>query len=90
MEVDGKHDGRDVKSELWNRPPPQEEWGGPAAYFKNIAIPLSIGAQMIARGDVKAKGVVPPETAIDPDIFFAELRKRRIDIHERVEEYHVV
>ena len=90
VEVYGKHDGRDVKIELWNRHPPQEEWGGPAAYFKNIAIPLSIGAQMIARGDVKAKGVVPPETAIDPDIFFAELRKRRIDIHERVEEYHVV
>jgi len=45
---------------------------------------------MIGRGDVKVKGVMPPETAIDPDIFFAELRKRGIEIHERVEEYHVV
>ena len=90
VEVKGKRDGREVKVTLWNRHPPQEEWGGPAAYYKNIAIPLSIGAQMIARGDVKVKGVVPPETAIDPQIFFAELRKRGIEIHERVEEYHVI
>lgn len=90
VEVYGKRDGRDVKVSLWNRHPPQEEWGGSAAYYKNIAIPLSIGAQMIARGDVQVKGVVPPETAIDPGIFFAELRRRDIEIHERVEEYHLV
>jgi len=90
VEVYGKRDGRDVKITYWNRHPPQEEWGGPAAYYKNIAIPLSVGAQMIARGDVKVRGVVPPDTAIDPAIFFSELRKRGIEIHERVEEYHVV
>ena len=90
VEVLGKRDGRDVKITLWNRHPPQEEWGGTAAYYKNIAIPLSIGAQMIGRGDVEIRGVVAPDTAIDPDIFFAELRRRSIEIHERVEEYHVV
>jgi saccharopine dehydrogenase-like NADP-dependent oxidoreductase len=90
VEVYGKRDGRDVKIRLWNRHPSMEEWGGKAAYYKNIAIPLSIGAQMIGRGDVKVRGVVPPETAIDPDIFFAELGKRGIEVHERVEEYHVV
>lgn len=90
VEVYGKRDGRDVKVSLWNRHPPQEEWGGSAAYYKNIAIPLSIGAQMIARGDVQVKGVVPPETAIDPGIFFAELRRRDIEVHERVEEYHLI
>jgi lysine 6-dehydrogenase len=86
----GKRDGHDVRVTLWNRHPPQEEWGGSAAYYKNIAIPLSVGAQMIARGDVKVKGVVPPEIALEPDIFFGELKKRAIEIHERVEDYHVV
>jgi len=86
VEVFGKRDGRDIKVRLWNRHPPMEEWGGKAAYYKNIAIPLSIGVQMIARGDVTVKGVVPPETAIDPGIFFAELAKRRIEIHEQIEE----
>jgi lysine 6-dehydrogenase len=86
VEVFGKKDGREFKYTYWNRHPPQEEWGGPAAYYKNIAIPLSIGAQMIARGDVQVRGVVPPETAIEPQIFFDELRKRRIEIHEQVEQ----
>ena len=87
VHVFGERDGRDVKISLWNRHPPQEEWGGPAAYYKNIAIPLSIGAQMIARGDVTVTGVVPPESAFDPDIFLGELRRRGIEVHERVEEY---
>ena len=87
VEVYGEKDGRRVKHTLWNRHPPQEEWGGKAAYYKNIAIPLSIGAQMIARGDVTHRGVIPPETAIDPGIFFAELARRRIEIHETVQEF---
>jgi len=61
------------------------EWGGKAAYYKNIAIPLSIGAQMIARGDVKVRGVIPPELAIDPVMFFDELRIRGIEVFEETE-----
>ncbi|MGD8903771.1 MAG: hypothetical protein PVI67_09410 [Anaerolineae bacterium] len=41
---------------------------------------------MIARSDVTHWGVIPPETAIDPEIFFAELARRRIEIHETVQE----
>lgn len=90
VEVLGKRGQRDVKVTLWNRHPSMDEWGGSAAYYKNIAIPLSIGVQMIARGDVQQRGVVPPETAIDPGIFFAELARRGIEIHEKVEEYQVL
>jgi saccharopine dehydrogenase-like NADP-dependent oxidoreductase len=90
VEITGKRAGRDATVTLWNRHPLMEEWGGKAAYYKNIAIPLSIGAQMIARGDVTARGVAPPETALDPDVFIAELARRRIEIHEKIEEYHEV
>jgi saccharopine dehydrogenase-like NADP-dependent oxidoreductase len=86
VDVYGRREGRSLKISLWNRHPPQEEWGGRAAYYKNIAIPLSIGVQMISRGDVTGRGILPPETAIDPDIFFAELARRRIKIHQQVEE----
>jgi lysine 6-dehydrogenase len=86
VEVTGRKDGRAYKFTYWNSHPPQEEWGGQATYYKHIAIPLSIGAQMIARGDVRVTGVVPPETAIDPEIFFGELARRQIKVHERVEE----
>ncbi|MCP4576700.1 MAG: hypothetical protein GY846_10505 [Deltaproteobacteria bacterium] len=85
MEVFGKKDDKDLKIKLWTEHPPMAEWGGKAAYYKNIAIPLSIGAQMIARGDVTVRGVVPPEIAIDPLIFFDELKLRGITIGEEIE-----
>jgi saccharopine dehydrogenase (NAD+, L-lysine-forming) len=84
VEVFGKKDGQDIKIKLWSEHPPMAEWGGKAAYYKNIAIPLSIGAQMIVRGDVPLRGVLPPETAIDPQIFFDELKLRGILVKEEV------
>jgi saccharopine dehydrogenase-like NADP-dependent oxidoreductase len=86
VDVYGKSNGKKVKHTLWSTHPPQEEWGGSAAYYKNIAIPLSVGAQMITAGDVTAKGIVPPESALDPDLFFAELDKRGIKIEENFQE----
>jgi saccharopine dehydrogenase-like NADP-dependent oxidoreductase len=86
VQVDGRQNGRQVRYTHHNQHPPQEEWGGPAAYYKNIALPLSIGAQMIARGDVDSRGVVPPEAALEPAVFFEELARRRIEIHEIKEE----
>ena len=86
VDVYGKADGREVKHTLWSTHPPQEEWGGSAAYYKNIAIPLSIGAQMITNGEVSARGVIPPETALGPDLFFAELERRGIRVQEKLEE----
>lgn len=85
VEVYGEKDGKDIKITHWNEHPPMEEWGGKAAYYKNIAIPLSIGAQMIANGDIKAKGVLPPESVINPDLLFFELEKRGITIKHKVE-----
>ena len=49
----------------------------------NASIPLSIGAQLIAEGMIKAKGVYPPEGAVDPKVFFKELKKRGLKIIER-------
>jgi lysine 6-dehydrogenase len=85
VDVFGKKDGKDIKIRHWSEHPPRDKWGGKAAYYKNIAIPLSIGAQMIARGDVETRGVVPPETALDPIIFFDELKLRGITIGEETE-----
>ncbi|MFC1922811.1 saccharopine dehydrogenase C-terminal domain-containing protein, partial [Chloroflexota bacterium] len=86
VDVFGKRAGRDVKITLWSEHPPQEEWGGSAAYYKNIAIPLSIGAQMITDGQVSARGVIAPESALDPGLLFAELEKRGIRVEETIEE----
>jgi hypothetical protein len=39
---------------------------------------------MIARGDIKAKGVLPPESVLDPGIFFAELEKRGLLVKQEI------
>jgi len=87
VEVVGQKGGKPAKVSLKNGHPPMESWGGKSAYGKNVGIPLSIGAQMIARGKVKGKGVLPPEASLDAISFFNELSKRGIKIHERMERY---
>jgi lysine 6-dehydrogenase len=87
VEVVGQKGGKPAKVSLKNDHPPMESWGGKSAYGKNVGIPLSIGAQMIAGGKVKGKGVLPPEASLDAISFFNELSKRGIKIHERMERY---
>lgn len=86
VEAYGERAGRQVKCTYRNSHPPQEAWGGPSAYFKNVGIPLSIGAQMIASGQTEARGVKPPEQVFPSGPFFAELARRDIRVEETIEE----
>jgi saccharopine dehydrogenase-like NADP-dependent oxidoreductase len=86
VEVTGTRGSRRVTCTYRNEHPPQEEWGGQSAYFKNVGIPLSIGAQMIASGQAERTGVVPPELAFPAGPFFHELARRDIRIHEEIVE----
>jgi saccharopine dehydrogenase-like NADP-dependent oxidoreductase len=86
VEVTGRRNGRQVTCTYGNEHPPQEEWGGESAYFKNVGIPLSIGAQMLARGEAEQAGVVPPERAFGAQPFFDELARRGIRVHEEIME----
>lgn len=45
--------------------------------------PPSIAAQMLARGEIKTRGAIPAEVAIEPKPFFAELKKRNMEVHCR-------
>lgn len=84
VEVTGERAGRRVRCTYRSKHPPQEEWGGESAYFKNVGIPLSIGAQLIAHGETTGKGVLPPERAFPTDRFFAELARRGIVVEEEI------
>ena len=44
--------------------------------------PPSIGAQMLAKGEIAQIGVLAPEQCINPELFFGELKKRGIEISE--------
>ncbi|MBI4490023.1 MAG: hypothetical protein HY694_13120, partial [Deltaproteobacteria bacterium] len=45
--------------------------------------PPSIAAQMLAAGEIKARGAVPAEVAIEPKLFFAELKRRNMEVRYR-------
>ena len=52
--------------------------------------PASIGAQMLAKGEINHKGVLAPEQCINPELFFSELKKRGIEISEVEETIRVL
>lgn len=83
VRVVGRQKGNVKEVVMRTRHPPMDVWGKDA-YFKNIGLPLSIGASMIAKGEVKSKGVVAPEAAFDPNAFLKELAERGITVDYEV------
>jgi lysine 6-dehydrogenase len=84
VEVIGERHNRQVRCTYRSHHPPQEVWGNKGAYYKNVGIPLSIGAQLIADGQVNARGVLPPEMAFPVRPFFEALALRGITIEEQI------
>jgi saccharopine dehydrogenase-like NADP-dependent oxidoreductase len=88
VQVIGKKNGRTVEHVLVHTHPPSDgsvpDWAKLRAYTRCVGIPMSIGAQLIATGRAEGVGAVPPESAFDPAVVFAELEKRRIFVHETV------
>jgi len=56
------------------------KWGN-----QKTGVPMSIGCQMLGRGDIQERGVLPPEVCVDPEKFLIELKKR--EGFKLVEEY---
>ncbi len=52
------------------------------AMMRTTAFPTSIIAQMVVRGEIEDRGVLPPERCVPLGPLFAELAKRNIVIHE--------
>ncbi len=88
VEVIGTKDGRRLQHILTHTHPASDGsikgWERLRAYTRNVGIPMSIGAQIIAKGKVKSTGVLAPEQAFNPAEIFRELEKRQIFVHERM------
>ena len=89
IEVVGTREGKTWQHTLWHTHPAsdgsQPGWENLRSYTRNVGIPMSIGAQMLAKGLVKKTGVITPEEAFEPKAVIEELRKRRILVHEKIE-----
>jgi lysine 6-dehydrogenase len=56
------------------------------AMMRATAFPTSITAQMLAKGDVTVRGVIPPEKCVPGDLMIKELAKRNLKITKRITE----
>lgn len=77
-----KDGGQNPKTLRFDIVDKQDERTGMSAMMRTTAFPASIIAQMMASGDVLARGATPQEKAIDPDKFVSELARREIRIIE--------
>lgn len=78
----GQRKGRSVTEVAESVILPHRRWRI-AAGALDTGVPLSIGAQMLARGIIRTPGVLCPETAVPADDFFHELSKREMAVSFR-------
>ena len=85
VEVVGQREGKSIRIVSNTSHPPNAEWGTTAT-ARMTGIPASIGAQKLARGEAKQKGVIAPEACFEPESFFKELTERaiRVEVEELV------
>jgi len=79
VEVVGQREGKPIRIVSNTSHPSNAEWGTTAT-ARMTGIPASIGAQKLARGEAKRKGVIAPEACFEPESFFAELAQRGIRV----------
>lgn len=85
VELYGEIDGRPTTLRYDAITTPNERWkiGGGTV---DTGVPPSIASQWLAKGKIEKRGVVPPESCIDPLPYFSELSKRGIKVYEYAEE----
>jgi len=66
VEVSGKKEGKPAKVTYLAK----------ARMNEGTGVPVSVGAQMLANGLIKEKGVFAPESCVDPILFLKEMVKR--------------
>jgi len=90
IQVIGTRNGRKVEHILTHTHPSSDGsvpgWEGLKAYVRNVGTPMGVAAVLMAENKIEGTGAVIPEYAFDPEDVFAELKKRKIIIHEEISE----
>lgn len=77
LEVRGTRKGAPIVRHATARFPPRTDWGLSATEYA-VGVCGAIGAEMIARGELRATGVVPPERCVPAGPFRSYLAERGI------------
>lgn len=78
IEVLGAKSGRKVVRHALGRFPPRPDWHLTATEYA-VGVAGAVGAELIASGEIRATGVVPPERCVPAGPFRAALAKRGIE-----------
>jgi len=89
VDVIGEKDGESVKC-TYDLAYKYHERYKTSALAYLTGVPLSIVSQMLAKGEIQERGVLPPETAVKPEAFTAELAKKGVQIHETIQRTHTL
>lgn len=73
--VDAAVDGRSMR--VRSVTPPHGDWGLGGGIV-STATPIAAAVRLLAREQIEARGVHPPERCIDPDLMFGELEARGV------------
>lgn len=79
VDLTGYRDGQRVERRAEMSVLPHPVWKVPAGSL-DTGVPLSIAAQLLASRAIRAPGVLCPETAVSPDIFFEMLERREMRV----------
>ena len=74
-------DSRRVTYEMVDR---RDTKTGLLAMQRTVGFTASIGAQLLLRGDIRARGLLSPVSDVPAQLLFSELRNRRISVQRRV------
>lgn len=75
----GRKRGKPVELQLEVFYRSKKEWKASSAQY-GVGIPASIVAQMLGKGQIENRGVLPPEKCVDPTAMFSELEKRDMPV----------
>jgi lysine 6-dehydrogenase len=78
IEVHGTKGGRPEVRHAVARFPPRPDWHLTATEYA-VGVAGAIGAELVARGEIREKGVVPPERCVPAGPFREALKRRRIE-----------
>ena len=78
IELRGTKGGRREVRHAIARFPPRPDWNLTATEYA-VGVAGAIGAELLARGEIHEKGVVPPERCVPAGPFRDALRRRRIE-----------
>jgi len=90
VEVEGEVNGVPLRRTLWHTHPASDGsvagWEKLRAYTRCVGIPMGVAVHWMAQGLLTETGArIPEHVFADPELFFADLAKRGIHIHQKEE-----